>query len=80
MLEEKVTQRYRTVKEAFVRWDTDCDGEISDREFRAAREYCAGQQGYLMLACRGERSGPQQNTNSLRSILVVGDVQSGVWV
>jgi len=22
-----------------VRWDADCDGKISDREFRNAREY-----------------------------------------
>jgi len=36
LLEEKIRCRYRSVQHAFIRWDTDCDGEISDREFRVA--------------------------------------------
>jgi hypothetical protein len=38
MLEEKVRCRYRSVHHAFTRWDADCDGQISDKEFRTARE------------------------------------------
>jgi Ca2+-binding EF-hand superfamily protein len=38
LLEEKIRCRYRSVQRAFVRWDQDCDGEISDTEFRTARE------------------------------------------
>lgn len=38
-MEEKIRCRYRSVQHAFIRWDTDCDGEISDREFRTACKY-----------------------------------------
>jgi Ca2+-binding EF-hand superfamily protein len=35
----QVSCRYNSVKDAFVRWDADHDGVISDREFRNALKY-----------------------------------------
>lgn len=34
LLEEKVASRYKSVREAFIRFDSDCDGMIGANELR----------------------------------------------